>query len=533
MVEQNLTYAVLLALLGGFFQVISVLILAYPEHLKQTRYASTSKDNEIDVGGGSSTTDSIVSGAASDEESQTNRNPQKKIRQNTLMTIKVKTSTRNISPTAAAGTMETTEGSKIPKKEANSKTKKPFLLTIPRPILISINVFIQLFNGAANTGAAIYGPVAIVMPVTVSSQLLFNILIFGCLHMEEFGKDVQVGTFIVVLGAITLPVVGPTVQQNQDIMELLQAKWSLAWTSFLFAGVVISGVSCFSCVHTQRWKERSKKVYITLAVARVFSSVLNTSFSKALALVSGLQLFTVIGGFLVCGFVLGTSVVLQATKTEQKLFVPIISCLTQLVNAATGLILWEDWRVVQSWVGYAAITVQIVVGVYLISSLDFFENTADPYYGMKQSMDLRQQKHQNQNNKNDDNRKNQDENASIEINAADSIDSKPPKRYDHFDLRLRRNNLNTPDSTLDTSLHSITSIRGLIGGLKHEPSYRVRRRGMLAMKDHFEEDSNKDEEDDEVGTLCSERGKIMMQNMKFAQEAAKRGEDHFIQNVDI
>jgi hypothetical protein len=300
MMEQNLTFAIGLALIGGVFQVISVLILAYPEHIQKT------KDKQFPC----------------------------------------------------------------------------------KTILLPLNILFQLINGVVNTGATIFGPVSIVMPIMVSSQLFFNMVIFGYLQMEEFGKDVQVGTFIVVLGAVFLPIVGPTLQQDQEIMELLSAPWSLAWTSFLFAGVVLSGISCLTCVNTKKWEAESIPVYVTLTVARVFSSVLSASLSKTFVLVSGFQLIAVIGGFLICSMILMLSIVLQATKTEQKLFVPIISCGTQLVNAATGLVLWEDWKVVQSWVGYPAVMIQIVVGVYLISSLDFFENTADTNYSIRQSLML-------------------------------------------------------------------------------------------------------------------------------------------------
>ena len=416
MVEQNLLYAIVLASLGGMFQVLSVLILAYPEHLKQTR----GKD-----------------------------------------------------------------------------FKKPM-----RGVLVPINVFVQLFNGAATTGAAIFGPVAIIMPVTVSSQLLFNILIFGSLGMEEFGKDVQVGTFIVVLGAVLLPVVGPDVQQDQNIMELITAPEAFAWTSFLFIGVCISGVSCFGCVNTKRWKSESVPVYVTLAVARVFSSVLSASLSKTLALVSGIPLLTVICGFLICGFVLGTSVVLQATKTEQKLFVPLVSCLTQITNAATGLILWEDWKVVKSWVGYSAITVQIVVGVYLISSLDFFANTADPHYALKQSTSLRKLY----------SREGSEENSggAIPITHSEFFDDNGNMIHRGPNSTRTRKRQQNKSKREPLAGFSVGSVRGLIGGITNEVSYK----------------KNDNVNTDPTSTL--EEDKIFMRSMKMAERAAKNGEDRFV-----
>jgi hypothetical protein len=85
--------------------------------------------------------------------------------------------------------------------------------------LVPCNIFIQLTIGLVNTVSTWYGPVAMVMPIRVSAQLFFNTLFFGSLGLEEFPKDVQIGTYIVVSKAFLLPIVGPTVQQGQNAVE--------------------------------------------------------------------------------------------------------------------------------------------------------------------------------------------------------------------------------------------------------------------------------------------------------------------------
>ncbi len=506
MVEQNLLFAVSLATLGGLIQVLSVLIIAWPEHVQQT-------------------------------------NPKKASRQFSPLFLK---------------------------------------------LLVPFNIFIQLFNGAANTGAAIYGPVAIVMPVMVSSQLLFNIIIFGYLEMEFFGKDVQVGTFIVVLGAVVLPTVGPTVQQNQNILELLSAPPSLVWTSFLFVGVVVSGVLCYCCVagggpksenHETRikerwtWKAESLLTYIVLVTARVFSSVLSTSLSKTFALVSGgYTLIASIVGFLICGVVLSTSVVLQATKTEQKLFVPIISCATQLVNAATGLILWEDWRVVQSWVGYSAVLVQIVVGVYLISSLDFFENTAEPNFGMRQTLVIRNIHTHGENssfrtlrsigrggNNNSDNDVNNQYDTPDTESAGGSEVERRRQAWESLRRRIADSDANgngngnadeerffvdgiglggsgsfsvgSPRSL--RSLKSHNTVRGLIGGISRDPSYMsYKRPGTMGSKNMNNNMMKMDILTEAFDHKCSKKERYMLKSLEMAEEAARQGRDHFVYEID-
>ena len=286
MIEQNLTLCIILSILGGVLQVLSVLVLAYPEHIERS----------------------------------------------------------------------------------NPHYRTPDFV---KNMLYLLNILIQVVTVFVNIGATIYGPVAIVYPLFVASQLLFNMIVFGFLGMEEFSKDVQVGTFMVILGSVFLPIVGPTVQQDQDIMVLLASPIAVGWTAILSIGILVTGMICFMKVN--KWEVNSTPVYVVLTVARVFSGVLSGSLSKAFAMASGGAFVGMMIGFVLCNVVLMTAVVQQATLTEQKVFVPVSSCMIQVVNAMTGLILWEDWKVVQNWTGYVGVIIQIIVGIYLISSLDFFK----------------------------------------------------------------------------------------------------------------------------------------------------------------
>jgi len=44
------------------------------------------------------------------------------------------------------------------------------------------------------------------------------------------------------------------------------------------------------------------------------------------------------------------------------------------MNALTGIIIWEDWKVVQSWTGYGCIFFLLFNGVYLLTTVDFFDH---------------------------------------------------------------------------------------------------------------------------------------------------------------
>ena len=51
------------------------------------------------------------------------------------------------------------------------------------------------------------------------------------------------------------------------------------------------------------------------------------------------------------------------------------------MNQLTGLILWEDWRTIRSWVSYVGIHVLILLGTYDISSADLFEHVRETRRG--------------------------------------------------------------------------------------------------------------------------------------------------------
>ena len=102
MVEQNIFFASLLAIAGGCLQVLTILILAYPEY-QRTHH--------------------------------------------------------------------------------NKNYSKEFL-----SLLVPCNILFQIIIGVVNTVSTWYGPVSIVIPMRVSSQLIFNMIFFGSLGIESFPK---------------------------------------------------------------------------------------------------------------------------------------------------------------------------------------------------------------------------------------------------------------------------------------------------------------------------------------------------------
>jgi hypothetical protein len=92
-------------------------------------------------------------------------------------------------------------------------------------------------------------------------------------------------------------------------------------------------------------------------------------------------------GYMACALVISSAVILQATETDQMMFVPASACDIQFMNAITGLVIWQDYLVLQSWAGYFTVMVQIVMGVYMISSEHPF-SSAETNYALVQSVKI-------------------------------------------------------------------------------------------------------------------------------------------------
>ena len=58
-------------------------------------------------------------------------------------------------------------------------------------------------------------------------------------------------------------------------------------------------------------------------------------------------------------------------QLEQSLYLPIMYCLQLSLNCVMGLLVWQDGHVIHAWVSYAMVYCLILVGVYLVSSIDY------------------------------------------------------------------------------------------------------------------------------------------------------------------
>ena len=218
-----------------------------------------------------------------------------------------------------------------------------------------------------------YGPIAMVVPFFYSSTLLANIVIFGTLlGIEFFTKTAKNGTLVIVVSVIILPVVGPSVQDNQDITLLISKWYAFVWFGILVGVCAITGlIVCFVDIKS-KFKQRG--ITCLLLLARASSISINLTVSKGF--VSNLDATSWIFGLflvlkVVSGWIYTYAIVVQSTAIEhQSKFLPLNTTCIITLNALTGIIIWEDYKVMASWYGYACVFLLLGLGCELLLDTD-------------------------------------------------------------------------------------------------------------------------------------------------------------------
>jgi MFS family permease len=253
---------------------------------------------------------------------------------------------------------------------------------------LAANVFLQVTSSIlGNLFAPWFGPVSLVGPIFLCAQLVANMIIFGyILGLESFNKDMKVGTYVVVIGVILLPVVGPAAQEDQDIAALLGHWYSLAWSGVLVFGMLVS-LAFLLVLKFSMLRESYRIVLLLVARASAFS--VNLTVSKLMVLdVSMIVLITSIVLKITSGLVITYACIVQASAVPQATFAPLNASALIVVNAITGMIVWEDWRVVGSWLGYACIFVQLILGNYLLLGDIALFSPDNQKYGRARAIEL-------------------------------------------------------------------------------------------------------------------------------------------------
>ena len=260
-------------------------------------------------------------------------------------------------------------------REQEGKKLSPMLYWLA----LAGNVSLQLMGSlTSHLVATWFGPVSIVVPFFYAATLLSNMLIFGAmLGLEFFTKNMQVGTYVIVCAVILLPVVGPTIQEDQDISLLFKHWYSSVWFSMLLVAMLITGALLTQDL--TRYSMRGRTAI--LLIARASSITVNLTVSRSFILSPPHAVFVLFIIFkIVSGGIYTSAIVVQSTAVDQARFVPLNTTTIIVVNAITGIIIWEDWKVMQSWYGYACVFCLLGLGIDLLLSVPLLTED-NPMFG--------------------------------------------------------------------------------------------------------------------------------------------------------
>ena len=203
-------------------------------------------------------------------------------------------------------------------------------------------------------------------------MLMWNMIVMSVLGMQSLTKSEMIGTLVLMVSSFMLLEAGPRASAARDAesYDQIGTLGPLLWILFL---AFLWGVSAWGMVVDFMEKRPLPPggVMATYVVAQGIGTSGTTSLGKILPLTkSGSGLFVTLILYALCGSTNTYSSIAAAKKINQGEFIPFAFCCSLLLNAATGLVLWEDGKSITMWVTYAGIYVLVILGVYLLSSAD-------------------------------------------------------------------------------------------------------------------------------------------------------------------
>jgi hypothetical protein len=233
------------------------------------------------------------------------------------------------------------------------------------------NIVLQIMGSlAGNLFATWFGPVSIVGPLFYGAEMVANLVLFGVvLGLENFTKEMQIGTYQIVVAVTLLVRVGPGTQTDQDLVSLMSKPLALVWTMLLL--IFMLACTIFITPFIDIAKLNMRRRFAVLLIVRATAFTLNLTASRGLIGIgesenSHTWLMTALVIKIVSGAIYTKAIVVQSTVVDQRNFVPLNAVLTLVINAVTGLIVWEDWRVVQDWTGYVCVFLLFLLGSSLL-----------------------------------------------------------------------------------------------------------------------------------------------------------------------
>jgi len=213
-----------------------------------------------------------------------------------------------------------------------------------------------------------YGPVSIAMPVLSGTCLLSNMVVQISLGIEHYSKSMRVGTWVLVFAIVSLVDIGPKDQTFSDPLALLL---TISGSLAMVGQLVLMILSMIAIASLRAAPPSSMPKIFAFAFLVATSTVVSASVGKLMQMDLGSDVrILCIAVYITLGAISFVGAAAAASETDGSTYLPVRSCVQLLLNAVTGLGVWEDWRTVTSWTAYTCVYILIVLGVYEVSSFD-------------------------------------------------------------------------------------------------------------------------------------------------------------------
>ena len=258
--------------------------------------------------------------------------------------------------------------------------KKRGSATGSKILYIAIHLFIMAIAAVLSIIGTIYGPVSIAVPVQTGACLLFNVAAMGIvLNMRAFDKAQRTGTYVVFFSILSLIDVGPGVQDGQEALQLLSTPFAVGWSTLVTVLMVIAGVGTMMLLRSSDLSSSNLTIMVKdnatliLAIGTTMSNVGMATSSKTFASLEG-GAFVVSLLYYLTATILGVLFsIVSSTACDQGIFTPLSSVALIITNMITGIVIWEDWKVISTWIAYICACLLMSCGVYLLAEVDIIE----------------------------------------------------------------------------------------------------------------------------------------------------------------
>jgi multidrug transporter EmrE-like cation transporter len=228
-----------------------------------------------------------------------------------------------------------------------------------------LNVVFSLISVGCFIKATGYGPVALAMPLQTGMSLLLNMVVQTALRMKRYTKEMTAGTLVLVCAVIILVDVGPS-EQHVDPIPLLKTAPAVIWNSVCVA------ICIFGAVGIRKSGEGTNFQLMSYSVAISATTVLGASIGKLMQEASGFAVIIFIALYIIIGVLNLYWSAQAAGSTDLSLLMPVKSSVSLALNCITGLLVWQDWRVIEAWTSYVMVYFLILLGVYTCAAgVDF------------------------------------------------------------------------------------------------------------------------------------------------------------------